>query len=541
MQTKAPLIACDGNLSIITVRLADGRVADAWSTGKMIHNMNYLLGAEVAADNSRFVPRSPCLCNAGHALAATRALENLVGIELPPAAQHVRNLVHGLQFLIDHLTHFYLFYPGDWLDTAGAAQADPDRTAAFARTGRPEDPADVALYRTARQELASTAPPRPGGDAAYAASPEASLFVLSHVPAALATRARLTRVQSILQGGAAAKSPWHVGGLAPSAGFTAGSDPDLSRAARETCATALAQCRQFIEGTFLPDILLVADLYRAWARVGGSEPLLSWREFLGPRGQAPFFPGGLCTLADGVRTVPADPHQVREEQEPSWSAPDADRYRLRFGPEEPAYHWRNADFLWCSTPRLAGQACEVGPLARLAAAYAAGNGAVRTLTDTALARLGLPLEALQSPIGRVLARGLEAAAGIGAATRSLEDLDRCLSQGETALQASWTMPASGEGIGLAEIPRGALVHRIRLEDRRIVQHESLAPSLWNFSPRDAGGSRGPLEQALLAAPVADTAHPLALLRIIHAFDPCNACELRIEDDDTGQRATVHVH
>jgi Ni,Fe-hydrogenase I large subunit len=61
-----------------------------------------------------------------------------------------------------------------------------------------------------------------------------------------------------------------------------------------------------------------------------------------------------------------------------------------------------------------------------------------------------------------------------------------------------------------------------------------------FFPRSPDGTRGPLEQALLATPVADASRPLEILRTIHAFNPCNACILRVEDGGAGRVATVNA-
>jgi Ni,Fe-hydrogenase I large subunit len=536
-----PLV-CEGNLFVISVRLAQGRVAEAWSTGKMINNMNYLLGAVVSGEDSFFVQRPHCLCNAGHALAATRALERLVGINIPEPARLVRNTVHALQFLLDHLAHFYVFYGTDWCSLAAALRAAPGETAGFAHNWNPRLTAGEAFYRDAQTRLAALAAgaqgtvfaTADGASARDAASPEASLLVLSHMDAAMAIRAKLTRAQKILQGTLAADATWHVGGLPPSASLTGGGNPDLSPAARAACAALVRECRRFIEDVFWPDAQLLGRVSRDWAAIGRSDAFLSWGEFPGPSGGDPLFPCGVFGLADGGWASPASPDAVTEDTQPAWSVADGDRYRLRFGPGERAYVWHNDDFHWFCVPRHAGRACEVGPLARVVGAYVRGNAMVRALVDAALARLGLPLAALAATPGRMLARGLEAVVCVRHAADWLLELEACLARGDAALRCSWDMPDAGEGIGLAELSRGALVHRIRLADRRIVAHEALVPSLWNFSPRDGDGVRGPLEQALLGTPVADPDHPAELLRIVHAFDPCNACVLRIEDDDSGR-------
>ena len=65
------------------------------------------------------------------------------------------------------------------------------------------------------------------------------------------------------------------------------------------------------------------------------------------------------------------------------------------------------------------------------------------------------------------------------------------------------MPDSAQAVGLTEAARGALGHWLRVERGRIAGYQIIAPTTWNFSPRDLDGVPGPLEQALVGAPVAD--------------------------------------
>ena len=50
---------------------------------------------------------------------------------------------------------------------------------------------------------------------------------------------------------------------------------------------------------------------------------------------------------------------------------------------------------------------EVGPLARLIVAYAAGKEPQKSIVDETLRQLDLPVDALFSTLGRTAARGLE--------------------------------------------------------------------------------------------------------------------------------------
>jgi [NiFe] hydrogenase large subunit len=77
----------------------------------------------------------------------------------------------------------------------------------------------------------------------------------------------------------------------------------------------------------------------------------------------------------------------------------------------------------------------------------------------------------------------------------------------------------GQGAGLWEAPRGALGHFINVKGGKIANYQVVSPSTWDLCPRDAKGVRGPLEEALIGAPIADVEKPLEALRIVHSFDP----------------------
>lgn len=84
------------------------------------------------------------------------------------------------------------------------------------------------------------------------------------------------------------------------------------------------------------------------------------------------------------------------------------------------------------------------------------------------------------------------------------------------------VPRQGSGAGLVEAARGALGHWLRIENGRIAGYQIIAPTTWNFSPRDADGTPGPLEAALEGVPV-ESQVPLAVQHVVRSFDPCMVC------------------
>jgi hydrogenase large subunit len=84
------------------------------------------------------------------------------------------------------------------------------------------------------------------------------------------------------------------------------------------------------------------------------------------------------------------------------------------------------------------------------------------------------------------------------------------------------LPESGEASGLVEAARGSLGHWLSVRRGRIERYQIIAPTTWNFSPRDAGGSPGPLEQALVGLPAGAGAPP-TVQHVVRSFDPCMVC------------------
>ena len=83
---------------------------------------------------------------------------------------------------------------------------------------------------------------------------------------------------------------------------------------------------------------------------------------------------------------------------------------------------------------------------------------------------------------------------------AMESWVQALQPGE-AFCASGEMPDEASGVGLVEAARGSLGHWLSIRRGRIERYQIIAPTTWNFSPRDSAGQPGPLEQALIGTPV----------------------------------------
>ena len=188
---------------------------------------------------------------------------------------------------------------------------------------------------------------------------------------------------------------------------------------------------------------------------------------------------------------------------------------------------------------------EVGPLARMLVGYGHGREDFKEVVDSTLSKLGLPITALFSTLGRTAARGLETLLVIEWAMEFYEQLLENIRNGDTRMadtsmfdNKNW--PDYAEGVGFTEAPRGALAHWCVIEDKKLKNYQLVVPTTWNASPRDPLGKMSAYESSLKDTPIADEEQPLEILRTVHSFDPCLACAVHLYNEDGEQVSRVQV-
>ena len=120
---------------------------------------------------------------------------------------------------------------------------------------------------------------------------------------------------------------------------------------------------------------------------------------------------------------------------------------------------------------------------------------------------------------RVIARLIETAR----IALAMEQWTRALRLSEPFCHNSRELP-NGSYVGLVEAARGSLGHWMAVSDGKIERYQIIAPTTWNFSPRDSLDVGGPLEQALVGTDVGDAGpRAVAIQHIVRSFDPCMVC------------------
>jgi Ni,Fe-hydrogenase I large subunit len=550
-----PITRIEGHLRI-EVQEENGRIADAWASATQFRGIEQVLIGRDPRDAWAFTQRICGVCTVVHAVASCRAVENALGITIPPNANLIRNLIHGMQFIQDHVVHFYHLHALDWVDVVSALKASPEGTASVARSISPWPNNSATYFKEVQARLAKfVSGGQLGiftngywGHPAYRLPPEVNLLAVAHYLEALDWQRDVIRLHTIFGG----KNPhpnFLVGGMASAINLD---DTATINAERLTdISDMIHRARRFVEEVYWPDLVAIAGFYKDWASIGGGVTnYLACGEF--PEAGVDdydqlYLPRGIILDRDLSKVVPYDQDLVREYISSSWyQYADGDQAGLHpyqgetvanyTGPPTPwGYLQDEPKYSWLKAPRYDGKAMEVGPLARMLVAYASGHEDVREIVGTVLGKLQVGPAALFSTLGRTAARGMETVLLARRMEHWYDQLVGRIKGGDTTTfsKEKWepeTWPAEANGYGYLDAPRGALGHWVQIRDGKIARYQCVVPSTWNASPRDPTGQRGAYEAALTDNhPLAIPGQPLEILRTVHSFDPCIACGVHVLD------------
>jgi len=542
--TIDPITRIEGHLRI-EVEVEGGKVKNAWSSGQMFRGIETILQGRDPRDAPLFVQRSCGVCTYVHYLSSVRAVEAAVGVKIPDNARIVRNLLHGAQYQHDHIIHFYHLHALDWVDIVSALKADPAKTAALSDNVSNAPWGGAAYFKQVQQRLQTfvdsgqLGPVNNAywGHPAYKLPPEANLMAASHYIEALRLQAKAARMHAIFGG----KNP-HLQTLV-TGGITSVRDilsPD--RIAEFQNIWKMTQ--DFVKNVYIPDLLAVASFYKDWGAIGGTGNFLVWGDFpeSDKEPDSCFMPPGII-MKRNIKDVKApDQANVTEDVTRAWYEKGAALHPSKgeTKPQHGDYKPDDGKYSWSKAPRYNGEPCEVGPLARVLVAYAKGKKEIKDVVDSTLKKLDIPVEALFSTLGRTAARGLETVVIGDAMGGWIGQLVENVKSGNTKTYTPWKMPDKAMGYGLNDVPRGALGHWIKIEDKKIKNYQYVVPSTWNLGPKCEKGKPSPVEEALVGTPVADPKRPLEILRTVHSFDPCIACGVHVIDPDSNQVYKIRV-
>ncbi|EJW11478.1 Uptake hydrogenase large subunit [Rhodovulum sp. PH10] len=472
-----PFNRVEGDLEL-TLDVADGVVAEARVTAPLFRGFEQILKGRPARDALVIAPRICGICSLSQSMAAAAVLRAAQEITPSPTGLLAADLAHAAENVADHLSHFYLFFMPDFCRAEYAAAPWHEAVAARFR----------AVTGSATEKF-------------------------------LPARTNLLHVVGILAG----KWP-HSLAVRPG-----GTTRAIDLGEKMRLLSAIAELRGFLERElFAAPLEAIAELsdpaalellsenagdFAAFLRLArsqglyrlgvGQTPLTSAGAYRDTDPERPLFSAGLFDpTTSETHDVSFD--AMTEDTASAWlSAPPVHPSAGETRPDTE----KPAAYSWAKAPRLAGRPVEVGAVARQA------------VDGCPLVRALIARDGGTSVASRVIARLVETAR----VTLAMERWARALDLSAPFCVAD-VPERDGPVAGLVEAARGTLGHWVTIRDGTIARYQIVAPTTWNFSPRDAAGIPGPLEQTLVGTPVGDLgARAPAIQHVVRSFDPCMVC------------------
>ena len=561
--TIDPITRIEGHLRI-DVEVDNGAVQKAWASSTMWRGIEKILLGRDPREAWLFTQRFCGVCTTVHALASVRAVEDALKLEVPLNAQYIRNLIIIAHALHDHIVHFYQLSALDWVDVTQVLKADPAGASSLGESLSP-------WTRNSKNEMLATKNRIKGlvdsgqlgpfahgywGHPAMKLPPDVNLLATSHYLQALEYQRYALQAVAILGGKTPHIQNMAVGGVSNAINLNSEATLNLDRLYQ--FKGLMDKVIPFVKDVYFNDVCAVAAFYPDWFGYGAgvTNYLAAPDLFLDTKSTEFDIPGGTIFNGDLSTYKPiAGQHDeyfrkgVTEHHKHAYYKNDNAGLHPWKGETDPEFTDWQADgkYSWVKAPRFEGKPMQVGPLANVLCALAAGNPLAKKYATQALETVGAIAkikagpEVLHSTLGRHAARAIRAAMLADLFQKHWQLLVDNILKGDVTTYNPPSFPKGEvEGMGFHEAPRGLLSHWVVIDGGTLKNYQAVVPTTWNASPRDEKGVPGPYEASLLRNPIAQVEHPLEVVRTIHSFDPCMACAVHTFDPEGNEQAAVKV-
>ena len=452
----------------IQADVENNRVVDAKTEGLLFRGFEKMLVGRNPFDAVYFTQRICGICSTAHSMASTLALEDAMGIAPSEQGRYLRDILHGCEFLQNHIRHFYQYTIPDFVKL----------------------PENYPLFKSEHTD--------------YRLPKEKNDRLVKDYFASLDISRSAHEMLAVLGGKVPHNHGVFIGGITTQAT----TDKIIK------IKSILNSIYQFINNSMLPDVYTISQYYSDYFAIGGGYGnLMSFGCFNGYKALGTLYVNPL--VQTGGITSAFNPGSITEEIDYAWYKDrqnagkplEADPGRMASS-EAQCNDQPEADmskpqaYSWVKAPRYNKLPFETGPLARQWLSGEYRNGV--------------------STMDRTIARVLEARRIAMVMNTLLENLIPGIS-----VQNEYSIPETAVGKGLTDTTRGALGHWLRINNQVISFYQIITPSAWNLSTRSGSNMKGTAEQALIGTYVKDIYDPVEIGRTIRSFDPCISCATHV--------------
>lgn len=311
-----PVTRISGFLQI-TAHIEKNKIVDAKSEGMLFRGFEKMLKDRAPLDAIYFTERICGICSTAHSVVSARALENAFNIDTDKNEEMIRDVLHGSEFLQNHLRHFYQYVVPDYVN------------------GLDINPIYVVTHSDFR------IPER-----------DSKRIIENYFKSLIYSR-KAHEILAVLGG----KAP-HNHGV-----FAGGVTVNITAQKIEQIRALLIEIREFIVNHMLQDVFTIAEYYKDYFSIGtGKENLMTYGVFDN------YYDKELNYVRPGVvlngNQEKIDFSSINENIYRSWYKANGNVLNISDTNWEPD-PTKPEGYSWIKAPRYKENVVQVGPLARM--------------------------------------------------------------------------------------------------------------------------------------------------------------------------------
>jgi len=300
----------------IQADIENSRVVDAKTEGLLFRGFEKMLKGRNPFDAVYFTQRICGICSTAHSMASTLALEDAIGVVPSEQGRYLRDIIHGCEFLQNHIRHFYQYTIPDFVKL----------------------PEDYPLFKAEHNDFRL---PKEKNDR----------LVKDYFDSLDLSRSA-HEMLAVLGGKVPHNHGVFIGGITTQAT----TDKIIK------IKSILHSIYQFINNRMLPDVYIIAEYYNDYFAIGrGYDNLLSFGCFNSYKNLGTLYINPLV-YTDGKISV-FNPDNITEEIDYAWYK-DKQNSDKSFEANPEADMNKPQAYSWVKAPRYNNLPFETGPLAR---------------------------------------------------------------------------------------------------------------------------------------------------------------------------------